>query len=413
MKRRVVVTGLGTISALGLTVPKYWASLLEGKSAVKKITRFDTEGMAAKIAAEITDFDPRNYLDRRQARRTDLHHRYILAAAQEAMADSGLKQGDYKPERAGTIVGTANGGAQTFAQQHVLILTKGPRYLSPNLMQMMYSDMAPSLISIAYGLKGPNFVNVATCASGTLAIGSSLRFIQYGDADVMVTGGTESPLTRHSLEGYCTYKAISQRNDEPERSSRPFDKDRDGFVLGEGAAVLVLEELEHAKRRGAKIYTEIAGYGMSADAYHITAPDPEGHGAAQAMTLAIKEAGIKPDEIDYVNAHGTSTLLGDPAETNAFKLTFGDYAYKVTINSTKSCVGHLLGGAGAIEAVATIMSMRDNKIHPTINLDNPDPECDLDYSANRITEKEITYALKNSSGFGGHNGALVFKKYQD
>ncbi len=411
MRRRVVITGLGVISPLGLSVLTMWDALLEGHSAGRRITRFDTESLCSKIAAEVQGFDPLNYMDRRQARRIDMHHQFALAAVKEAVRDSLLTPDLYEPERAGTIIGTAQGGQLTFTKQYEILLKKGQRYLSPHLLQMMFSDMCPSLVAIEYNLKGPNYSTVSTCASGAHAIGNSFRNIQYDEADIMITGGADTPISMQSISGYCKYGALTTRNDEPEKASRPFDKDRDGFLLGEGAAMMVLEELEHAKKRGAVIYAEVVGYGMSSDAFHITAPDPEGYGLHLAMKAALKDAGLKPTDIDYINSHGTSTILNDPIETKAIKKTFGDYAYKLTINSSKSCLGHLLGAAGAIESLITILSVKENKIHPTINLDNPDPECDLDYSAKHITEKTINYALSNSAGFGGHNAVLIFKKF--
>jgi 3-oxoacyl-[acyl-carrier-protein] synthase II len=419
MKRRVVVTGMGVISPVGLSVLEFWESLLAGRSGGTIITKFDPyeksvaapETVATKVAAEVKGFDPLNYMEAKQAKRIDLHHQYILAAAKEAYEDAGLSAEKTTPERSGCIIGTANGGGDTLIKNYNLLMSKGPKAVSPFLLQMMFADMAPSLVSIKYNLMGPNYTTVSACASSTHAVGNAFRDIQHGEADLMITGGTESPITLEGVAGYCRYKALTTRNDEPERASRPFDKDRDGFLLGEGAAVLILEELGHAVNREAKIYAEMTGYGKSGDAYHITVPEPQGKGAALGMIAAMNDAGIRPEDVDYLNSHGTSTPLGDPAETKAIKLAFGDYAYKLAINSTKSMIGHLLGGCGAIEAVATVMAIRENKIHPTINLDNPDPECDLDYSAKRIIEKEINIALKNSAGFGGHNAALVFKKY--
>ncbi|MBD3169977.1 MAG: beta-ketoacyl-ACP synthase II [candidate division Zixibacteria bacterium] len=423
-RRRVVVTGMGALTALGLTMTETWEGLLAGKSGAGKITKFDTEvppptpgeqpqQLITRIAAEVKGFNPDNYMPAKEAKRIDIHHQYALAACVEAFEDAGLKEGDYVPERSGCVIGTTNGGGQTFLENYKVGFNKGLRFVSPFKLQMMFCDMAPSLISIKYNLMGPNYVTVSTCASGTHAIGNCFRNIQYNEADLMVTGGSEAPINLEGVAGYCRYKALTQRNDEPEKASRPFDKDRDGFLLGEGSAIMILEELEHAKKRGAKIYAEVVGYGMSSDAYHITAPHPEGKGAAMGMTNAINDAGIKPEDIDYMNSHGTATPLGDPAETKAIKLTFGEHAYKLKINSTKSMIGHLIGAAGAAEAVVTAKAVKEGKIHPTINLDNPDPECDLDYTAHKGIDYDIKYAIKNSAGFGGHNAALVFKKYEE
>jgi len=412
MNRRVVVTGLGAISPLGLTVPQLWEGLLAGRSGTGLITKFDASGFPSRVAAEIKNYHPANYFEPKEARRIDVSHQYALVAAKEAFGDAGLTSQDYDPIRAGTIIGCTNGGITTLLSQYELYRQEGSRHLSPFLLQMMFCDMMPSLVSIKYNLQNASYTTVSACSSGANAIGDSYRLIQRGDADIMITGGTESSIVPFAIAGFCKIKAMSTRNDQPGKASRPFDKNRDGFVLGEGSAIMILEELEHAKCRGAKIYAEIVGYGMSSDAYHWTAPDPEGSGASLLMQATLNDAGLEPTDIDYINSHGTSTLLGDIAETKAVKRTFGEHAFKLTINASKSAIGHLLGAAGAIEALICTLSIRDNKIHPTINYETQDPECDLDYSPNRVTERKINFALTDSLGFGGHNVALILKKYR-
>jgi 3-oxoacyl-[acyl-carrier-protein] synthase II len=412
MRRRVVVTGLGAISAMGIGVDTLWKGLLEGRSCGKLITKFDTEGYPCRVAAEISDFDPSLYIDKKELRYLDPSHQYGHVAAAEAIGDSGFINDDFDPERCGSIIGTAHGGATTFIAQYEIMLNRGINKISPFGVQMMFSDMPSALFAIKYNLRGPNHCTVAACASGTIAIGHSFRAIQHNEADIMVSGGTDSSLHPFSLAGFCREKAVTCRNDEPAAASRPFDKDRDGFLIGEGSGIVVLEELEHALKRNAKIYAEIIGYGATCDAYHRVAPEPDGKAAAESMRLAVEDAGIRLEDIDYINAHGTATILGDVAETRAIKSLFGDHAYRLTISSSKSMIGHLMGGAGGIEALITTLSVKKDKIHPTINLQNPDPECDLDYSANRVTEKEINYALSNSFGFGGRNAILVITKYR-
>ncbi len=412
MKRRVVVTGLGAISPLGLTIDELWVNLLAGRSGVGPITRFDATDFPTRIAAEIKGYDPLNYLEKKDVRHLDLSHQYGLAATADALKDAGLNNDNIVPNRTGAILGSAHGGAITHDEQYSLMLEKGVRFLSPSRMTMIHSDMAPSLIAIKYGLRASNYSVSAACASGTIAIGGAFHAIRNNEADVMITGGTDSDVHAFALAGFSRLKAISTRNDEPEKASRPFDKDRDGFIVAEGAGIIIIEELEHAVKRNAKIYAEVIGYGTSCDGYHWTAPEPTGEAAALSIEMAIRDAGIKPEDVDYINTHGTATGLGDPAETKAIKKALGEHAYKVTLNSSKSMLGHLMGGAGGIEALITCLSIRDSKIHPTMNLDNPDPECDLNYSANKITEKEINIAMSDSFGFGGHNAIVVLKKYE-
>jgi 3-oxoacyl-[acyl-carrier-protein] synthase II len=413
MKRRVVITGVGAVSPLGLTAHELWNSLLAGKSGGCLITRFDTEEYPTKIAAEVTGFKSENYFDRKEARRLDISQQYALVAAKEAVNDSGFITNGFDPERAGAIIGSGIGGIETFAQQYQILMNRGPSRISPFFIPMMISDMAAGLVSMKYNLLGANYATVSACSSSGHALGSAFRVIQNDEADIMVTGGAEASIIPIAIAGFCSARAMTTRNDEPEKASRPFDKQRDGFLMGEGAGMLIIEELEHARKRGTKIYAEIVGYGTSADAYHITAPEPGGRGAKLAMKAALKDAGILPTDVDYINAHGTATELGDISETLATKAIFGEHAYKLTINASKSSIGHLLGAAGGIEAVITAFSIKESKIHPTINYEYPDPACDLDYSPGRITEKEINYALSNSFGFGGHNVTLIFKKYKE
>ncbi|PJA29027.1 MAG: beta-ketoacyl-[acyl-carrier-protein] synthase II [candidate division Zixibacteria bacterium CG_4_9_14_3_um_filter_46_8] len=411
MRRRVVVTGLGAISPLGFTAPELWEGLLEGRSGTGPVTRFDTKDLPTKIAAEIKNYDPLQYFDRKELRHLDLYQQYALIAAKEALEDSRILSDGYDSERTGVIIGSSIGGVTTLIGQYEVLRERGPGRVSPYLMPMMVTNMAAGFVAIKYKFMGPNFATVSACAGGAHAIGEAFRSIQLDEADVFVAGGSEATTFRYAFAGFCIVKAMSTRNDEPGKASRPFDKNRDGFVLGEGSGLMILEELERARSRGAKIYAEVVGYGKSADAYHMLAPEPEGKGAALAMKMALKDAGIKPEQVDYINAHGTATPLGDISETIGIKSVFGEHAYKLTINSSKSAIGHLLGGAGGIESVITALSIRDNKIHPTINYQTPDPECDLDCSPNHVTERRINYALSNSLGFGGHNAVLVFKKY--
>jgi 3-oxoacyl-[acyl-carrier-protein] synthase II len=410
--RRVVVTGIGVISPIGLSVKAYWNSLLEGESGIGKITRFDVSQYPTQIAGEIKGFNPQEFdIDSKKEKRIDLFGQYAVAAAKEAFETSGLNMEEEDPYRCGVIVGSGIGGLATVEAEHIKLLNRGPRRVSPFLIPSMIIDIAAGDISIKYGMRGINYGLVSACASSAHAIGDSMRMIQYGDADVIITGGTESSSTALGLAGFCSAKALSSRNDEPQKASRPFDADRDGFVMGEGAGILVLEELEHAKNRGANIIAEVAGYGATADAYHITAPHPEGAGGINAMKKAIKDAGLNSEDIDYINAHGTSTLLNDKIETMVIKKVFGEHAKKLVASSTKSMTGHLLGAAGAVEIIACIQSINTDKVHPTINQENPDPDCDLDYVPNEARDKVVNAALSNSLGFGGHNAAVVVKKF--
>ena len=413
----MVITGLGAITPLGQTVKETWENLLKGKSGVGYIDRFDTSNLPVKIAAQIRNFDPLKRLSQKEAgvpiKKLDLFSIYALWAAEEAIEDSALLKGPFDPDRVGVIIASGIGGVETLEREIIVGYTKGYDRISPYLIPMMIPDMASGLIAIKYRFKGPNYCTVSACASSAHAIGDAFRLIRYGDADVMIVGGSEAPIIPTAVAGFSSMKALSTRNDEPEKASRPFDRDRDGFVMGEGAAVLVLEEYEHAMRRGAKIYAELVGYGATADAYHITAPCVDGEGAVKCMLRALKDARLSPDEVDYINAHGTSTKLNDAVETLAIKKVFGERAYKIPVSSTKSMIGHLLGAAGAIEAVATIMTIHTGIIHPTINYENPDPECDLDYVPNEARKKEVNVAISNSFGFGGHNVCLVFKKFEE
>ncbi|MDK2822167.1 MAG: 3-oxoacyl-[acyl-carrier-protein] synthase [Clostridia bacterium] len=411
LKKRVVVTGLGIISPVGTGIEKFWSNLLEGISGIGPITRFDAGEMSTKIAGEVKDFQVEKYIDKKEARRMDLFTQYAVSAAKMAIEDSGLDLEQVDLNRVGVILGSGIGGMETFEDQCRVLINKGPNRVSPFMVPMMIVNMAAGQISIHLGAKGPNITVVSACASGTNAVGDAFKLIQRGDADIVISGGTEASITPLTFAGFCSMKALSTRNDEPARASRPFDKDRDGFVMGEGSAILVLEDLEHAKRRNATIYAEVLGYGSTADAHHITAPAPEGEGAARAMTMAIKDAGLKPEQIDYINAHGTSTELNDKFETLAIKRVFGAASKNVLVSSTKSMTGHLLGAAGALELTATALAIKYGQIPPTINYENPDPECDLDYVPNVKREKDIQFALSNSLGFGGHNATVVLGKY--
>jgi len=413
MKKRVVITGLGVISPVGNNIEEFWEALISGKSGAGKITRFDVSNFTTQIAAEVKGFDPLNYIDKKEARRMDLSEQYSLAAAFQVMQDAKLDSNSYDPEKAGTIIGSGIGGIETLEKQHSIYLKDGPGRVSPFFVPMMIIDMSAGLVSIKYNLKGPNYATVSACASGANAIGDAFKIIQRGDAEVMIAGGSEASITPLSLAGFCSARALSTRNEEPEKASRPFDKLRDGFLMGEGSGMIVLEGLEHAQRRGAKIYAEMIGVGMSSDAYHITAPAPGGEGAARAMKLALQDAELKPEDVDYINTHGTSTDLGDISETQAIKNVFGERAYKIPTNSTKSMIGHLLGAAGAVELITVLKSMEKGVLHPTINQEVPDPECDLDYVANQSRETQIRVALSNSFGFGGHNITLIVKRFKD
>ena len=412
-KRKVVITGLGLVTPVGIGVTNSWKSIIEGQSGISNITNFDTNSFessfSSTIAGEVKDFDPKAYLNPKDARRMDTFIQYGLVAAYEAFNDSGLEVNEANAERIGTSIGSGIGGVNLIEQQVESLRVGGPRKISPFFVPGTIINMVAGNLSIALGLKGPNISIVTACTSGTHSIGDASRMIEYGDADVMVAGGAEAAITPLTVAGFCSAKALSSRNDDPKTASRPWDTDRDGFVIGEGAGVMILEEMEHAKKRGAKIYCELSGYGMSADAFHITAPTVDG--PKRSMLTAIKNAGINPDDINYINAHGTSTPLGDLNETNAIKETFNEHAKKLVVNSTKSMTGHLLGGAGGIESVFTALAIYHQISPPTINIFNQDPQCDLDYCANEAREIDIKAALKNNFGFGGTNGSLVFKKY--
>jgi 3-oxoacyl-[acyl-carrier-protein] synthase II len=410
--RRVVITGMGVVTPVGNDLETFWRNLQNGVSGIGKIQAFDTTGYDCQIAGEARDFDPKNYFKNpKDVRRTDRYTHLAMAAAKMAMEDSGVDLEKTNRERFGAIVSSGIGGLKTLEDQHSTLLNKGPSRVSAFTIPMLISNMASGLISMEYGLKGPNLCIVTACATSNNAIGESWRMIKFGDADIFLAGGSEASIIPIGLAGFSSMKALSTRNNEPERASRPWDRDRDGFVMGEGAGVVVVEELEHARARGAKIYCELTGYGLSADAYHMTAPPPDGEGAARAMQIALNHAKTTPEQVDYVNAHATSTGLGDVCETRAIKTVFGDQAYKVSISSTKSMTGHLLGGAGAVEMAACALAIRDSVIPPTINLENPDEECDLDYTPNVAKQKKLRVVLNNSFGFGGHNATLVAAEF--
>jgi 3-oxoacyl-[acyl-carrier-protein] synthase II len=412
--RRVVVTGMGAVTPIGLTVKEFWTNALAGKSGIANITYFDTTAYDTKFAGQLKGFDPHNYMDRKLAQRVDQYTQYALAAAEEAIKDSGVNLESENKERIGVVFGSGIGGFKTFQTQTTnMVEAKGPSRISPFFIPMMIPDIAAGRISIKYGLKGPNYATVSACATASHAIGDSLMLIQRGVVDMMVCGGSEAGICEMGIGGFNALKALSTRNDAPEKASRPFDKDRDGFVMGEGGGILVLEELEHAKARGAKIYAELAGMGFTGDAHHITEPAPGGEGAQRSMKMALADAGLAPTEIDYVNAHGTSTYYNDKYETNAIKTVFGEHAQKIAVNSTKSMIGHLLGAAGVVGAIATIMSVATDEVHPTINYTTPDPECDLNYVPNVAIKKTVNAAICNAFGFGGHNATLAFKKFSD
>jgi 3-oxoacyl-[acyl-carrier-protein] synthase II len=408
-RRRTAVTGLGAITATGKTAEEYWRSCLAGKVGIRTITRFDPSDFASKVAGEIDGFTPEDYMERVEANRMDRSAQLAIAASDMAVADAGLGGGDIDSEKVGVLIGSGIGGIGTFEIQHARLLNRGPSRVSPYFVPMMIVDMAAGLVSIRHGFKGPNFAVVSACASGAHAIGTAFRMIERGEADMMLVGAAEASVTPMTLAGFCAMKALSTRNDDPATASRPFDVDRDGFVLGEGAGMLVLEEMGHAAARGARIYAELAGYGATGDAYHMTAPSPDGEGAVRSMRLAISDAGLAPGDISYINAHGTSTPHNDRIETAAVKSLFGEKAYEIPISATKSMVGHLLGGAGAVELIASALSIRDGRIHPTASLQNPDPECDLDYVSEGARDVELRAVLSNSFGFGGHNASIVLK----
>jgi 3-oxoacyl-[acyl-carrier-protein] synthase II len=411
LKRRVVATGLGLATPLGVGLENVWQRILNGESGIAPITRFDAALHDTKFAGEIKEFKAEDYISPKEIKRMDLFIQYALAAAKIAMEDSGLNMSKEEAERAGVVVGTGLGGLPTIEKYHSVLLERGPGRITPFFIPMLIANEAPGHIAIQYGMKGPNLSIVTACATGSHSIGEASRIIQYGDADIMVAGGTEANLTPLTVGGFNAMKALSTRNDAPQKASRPFDKDRNGFVVAEGSGIVVLEELEHALKRGAKIYGEIAGYGYNGDAYHITAPSPDGEGFIRCIKMALKDAGISPEEVNYINAHGTSTELNDYTETLAIKEVFKEKAYKIPVSSTKSMTGHLLGAAGAIEAIFSLLSIRDNVCPPTINYETPDPQCDLDYVPNTSRSHRIDVAVSNSFGFGGTNSTLVFRRF--
>ncbi|MGE5316276.1 MAG: beta-ketoacyl-ACP synthase II [Acidobacteriota bacterium] len=412
--RRVVVTGLGAVTPVGLTVTETWKNLLAGTSGIGPITYFDTTQYDTKFAGEVKGFDPLSVMDRKLAQRVDPYTQFALAAADEAVKDCGIDFSKTDAERTGVIFASGIGGMNTFQKQaFTLFETKGPHRISPFFVPMMIPDIAAGRISIKYGLKGLNYATVSACATSSHSIGNAFIHIQRGDADVMICGGSEASICEMGIGGFNALKALSRRNDDPQKASRPFDKDRDGFVMGEGGGALVLEEYEHAKARGAKIYAEIAGVGFTADAHHITDPAPGGEGAVRSMKAAICDAGLKPEDVDYVNAHGTSTPANDKNETAAIKTVFGEHAYKLAVSSTKSMVGHLLGAAGVIGAISTVKAITDDMVHPTINLETPDPDCDLNYVPNTAAGRTVNVGICNAFGFGGHNASLLFKKFAE
>jgi 3-oxoacyl-[acyl-carrier-protein] synthase II len=410
--KRVVVTGLGVVAPNGVGTETFWENLVAGVTGIDRITRFDAKHHDSKIAGEVKGFDPLLYMEKKEVKKMDLFIHYALASATMAIDDARLKCEESERSRIGALIGTGMGGVPALEESHNVLLEKGPGRISPFFIPSIITNLASGWIAMRYGFRGPNSCVSTACATGNHAIGDSLELIKRGAADVMIAGGSEAVITPLTIGGFSAMKALSTRNDEPHRASRPFDKGRDGFVMGEGAGVLVLEELQHALRRGAKIYAELVGYGMSADAYHMTAPEPEGLGAIASMRLALEAASLRPQDVDYINAHGTSTPVGDAAETKAIKQVFGDHAYRLAVSSVKSMTGHLLGAAGGVESLATALTLYHGIIPPTINYDEPDPGCDLDYVPNKARQAEVRVALSNSFGFGGTNATLVFKQYE-
>jgi 3-oxoacyl-[acyl-carrier-protein] synthase II len=412
MTRRVVVTGLGMVTPLGTGVEKNWEAACSGTSGIGPITKFDASGFQSQIAGEVTDFKSEDFMDKQQIRRFDIFIHYAMACARMAMEDSGLKISASNSHRVGCVTGSGLGGLEMLEHYHKVLLEKGPRRISPFFIPGMIANMAPGQIAIEFGAKGPNISIETACAASCHAVGESFRLIREGIADAMITGGSEAVVTPLALGGFCSMRALSTRNKEPEKSSRPFELDRDGFVIGEGAGILVLEEMDQALERGSPIYAEVVGYGLSGDAYHISAPDPEGVGATNCMKMALTNAGLKHEELDYINAHGTSTKLNDLSENKAIKAVFGEHAYKLAISSTKSMTGHLLGGAGGVEAAFSALTIKHGIIPPTINYETPDPECDLDYVPNVARQAKVKTAMSNSFGFGGTNACLIFKAFE-
>jgi 3-oxoacyl-[acyl-carrier-protein] synthase II len=411
LKRRVVVTGLGAVTPLGIGVERSWHNLCNGKPGICEITRFDTTGFGAKIAAEVKDFNAEDFIDKKLARRMDRYIHFALASAQMAVEDAKLKISDNSKERVGVSVGTTAGGMETWERNQRLLLQGARQEISPFFIPAYMTSMAAAQIAMRFGAKGPNFAPTTACAASTHALGDALRLIQRGDVEIMIAGGSEAGIVPLTISGLDAMKVLSSRNDAPQKASRPFDRDRDGFVTGEGAGIVILEELDFALERGADIYAELVGYGANCDAYHITSPSPDGEGAVRCMRLALADADITPDEVDYINAHGTSTVLNDRLETMAIKAVFGEHAKKLAISSNKSMIGHLWGGSGAVEAIFTVLTIKEGIIPPTINYETPDPECDLDYVPNRARKAKVRMAISNSFGFGGTNGGLVFKEF--
>ena len=412
MKKRVVITGLGCVTPVGTGKEDFWVNIKSGVSGIDKITRFDYTNYQTQIAGEVKDFTPEDYISKKELKKMDRFTQFAMVASKLAVADSELDLDSIDRNRMGTVIGTGIGGVETIEAQHKNLLEKGNRRVSPFFIPMMIGNMAAGQVAIEFGAKGPSTNICTACASGTNSVGDAFKIIQRGDADIMIAGGTEAAVAEFAVAGFCNMKAMSTNNDNPQQASRPFDKDRDGFVMGEGCGILILEELESAKKRNAKIYAEIVGYGMTSDAYHITTPAENGEGAARSMQVAINDAGIEPSQIDYINAHGTSTYYNDLYETMAIKSVFGEYAKNVSVSSTKSMTGHLLGASGAIEAIVCALAVKDNFVPPTINLENPGEGMDLDYTPNKGKERVINYALSNSLGFGGHNATIVLKKYE-
>ena len=410
--RRVVVTGLGALTPVGNTAEEFWASLVQGRSGIGPITRFDTTGFPTRIAGEVRNFDLLSFVDKKEARRLDPYLQYAIAASVLAVQDAGLDTGKVDSTRFGVLIGSGIGGISTLLENYKTLIERGPDRISPFFIPMLIINMASGLVSIRFGAKGPNSSVVTACATGNHAIGDAFRIIQRGEADVMIAGGAEAIILPLTIAGFCAIKAMTTRNDEPEKASRPFDAERDGFVCSEGAGILVLESREHAFRRDARIYAEIRGYGMSADAHHMTAPDPEADGAARAMAAAVKDAGVSPADVGYINAHGTSTPYNDKFETMAIKRVFGEHAHRLAVSSTKSMTGHLIGAAGGIEAIATVLALHHGILPPTINYEHPDPECDLDYVPNQARKQDVEVAASNAFGFGGTNATLVFGKHR-
>jgi 3-oxoacyl-[acyl-carrier-protein] synthase II len=413
LKRRVVVTGVGLVTPCGIGIDNVWNNILNGQSGIGPITRFDITQFDTKFAGEIKEFTPEDYIQPKEVKKMDLFIQYAIAAAQIAVNDAGLDMGREDSERVGVVVGTGLGGLPTIEKYHSVLLERGPGRITPFFIPMLIANEAPGHIAIQHGFKGPNLCIVTACATGAHSIGEACRIIQYGDADVMVAGGSEANLTPLTVGGFNAMKALSTRNDDPLKASRPFERDRDGFVVAEGSGIVILEELEHATKRGAKIYAEMAGYGYNGDAYHITAPCPDGDGFIRCIRMALKDALLSPDDVDYINAHGTSTKLNDYVETLSIKEVFKEKAYKTPVSSTKSMTGHLLGAAGAIEAIFSVLSIRDQVCPPTINYENPDPECDLDYVPNTARNHAINVVVSNAFGFGGTNSALVFRRFKE